>query len=188
VSAPRLKFPEQPLREPVPLEGFADRVRDAMGLRAQELEALNPEALDLAAQVVAALHDGLHGEATAHRGNRGANYFRQQLRGEHPISIEDLSRLALEAPVAVLGALTVLARELRYDLQPVAPTPSNNLHQELATFSRSAGSTAGGLADALADGRTTPEEARRELERLRAHKHDVARIEASLEAVLRTGE
>jgi len=87
-----------------------DRFRDALAVRCTELESSAPEALDLAAEVLAELHANLAGRASATAGARAPKYRREQLRGEHPITLEDLAALALEAGTALGPALDLLAR------------------------------------------------------------------------------
>ena len=87
-----------------------DRLRDALAVRCTELEMTRPEVLDLTAEVLAGLHVGMAGRASALAGNRAPKYFREQLRGEHAITLEDLCRLTREAPTVVGPALDLLAR------------------------------------------------------------------------------
>jgi len=87
-----------------------DRLRDALAVRCSELEMTRPEVLDLAAEVLAELHVHLAGRASALSGNRSAKYFREALRGEHALTLEDLARLAVDAGTALGPALDLLAR------------------------------------------------------------------------------
>ena len=87
-----------------------DRLRDALAVRCTELEMTRPEVLDLTAEVLAELHSHLAGRASALAGNRPPKYFRETLRGEHALTLEDLTRLAIDAPTALGPALDLLAR------------------------------------------------------------------------------
>lgn len=117
-----------------------DRLRDALALRCAEMEAAAPEALDLAAQVLAELHARLAGRASATAGTRAPKYRREQLRGEHPITLEDLAWLAQNAPTALGPALDLLAQPTGYRLiaREVANTPED-VHVALSQVMESAG-------------------------------------------------
>lgn len=110
--------------DPVPSPTTADRIRDAVSARCGRVEALDRghAALDLAALAIDALHANLNGQATCWRGPHSSEYWRQALRGEHPICIEDLARLAVdparEAHQALHDALAVLAGAIGYELVP----------------------------------------------------------------------
>lgn len=95
--------------EDVTVAPARERVRDALAVRCVELEATAPEVLDLVAEVLAELHARLAGRASSTSGARAAKYRREQLRGEHPITLEDLAALALEAGTALGPALARLA-------------------------------------------------------------------------------
>jgi hypothetical protein len=178
MSIPRLHVAAQPLRARVPLSPFADRVRDALSLRASEMDELCPEALDLAAELVAALHEQLLGRATECRGNRGAGYFRQALRGEHPLTLEDIARLALEEPEALVPALSILAARIGRQLAPaprMAPAA-----QAAADVASAAGEVSSGTLRALEDGVIDQAEAHALCPGVRRLADRVAILEASL--------
>ena len=123
----------------------ADRNRDAIADRCAELERDHPEAVDLAADVSAALHEQLTGRASEHAGNRPPKYFREQLRGAHALTLEDLCRLALHVPDAVVPALAVLARRMGYVLEAARPRQQ----AELLGFAGSASERFGALMKAI---------------------------------------
>lgn len=184
MSSARPKFPSQPMRERVPLSGYADRVRDAMALRCGELEQIKPEALDLAAAGVAAVHDALHGQATELRGARSAAYRRQQLRGEHGLTVEDLAQLALDAPESAIALLGVFARALGQELGPQQGT-ALELHEAKARLNEEHAHLQATMDRQMSDGGIDAEEARVSLERVRLLKDELAAIEASLLAAIR---
>lgn len=93
-----------------------ERFRDALAVRCQELEAARPEVLELVADVLCVGHARLSGRASALCGNRPAKYFREALRGEHAITLEDLCRLAIDAPTVVGPLLDVIAQPTGYRL------------------------------------------------------------------------
>jgi len=96
----------------------ADRLRDALAIRCGELEANRPEVLDLVAETLEILRGHLAGRAASLAGNRSAKYFREALRGEHALTLEDLARLAIDAPLGVSAALAKLARRAGYQMVP----------------------------------------------------------------------
>jgi hypothetical protein len=167
----------------VPLSPAADLVRQAVAERSQELDELCPAAVDIEAEVVAALHGKLHGtgDATALRGNRGPGYFRQQLRGEHPVTVGDLARLALDAPDAVVAALSILARHLGYDLAALDPTELT-LGAAAAGVARSAGDLQAEVIEATADGVVDEGERARLRSLVDSTQERVAELQAALDA------
>lgn len=142
-----------------------DRVRDTLAVRCAGMEATAPEALDLAAEVLSELHTRLAGRASALAGNRASKYFREQLRGEHAITLEDLARLALEAPTALGPALDVLARPTGYRLiaREVTAVP-DSVFEATAKMQETAGAFFAALTRALREGRAS-EDVKREAER-----------------------
>lgn len=134
----------------MPLSGAADLIRPVIAARREVLNTIRPEAIDLAAEFTAILHAQLHGRATCLHGDRGENYRRQQLRGEHPITVEDLGLLLLEAPGAVALALAPLAARAGYDLVPAAPVVPD-LEEATAAVAEMAGSVVAHVTRAGAD-------------------------------------
>ncbi len=132
-------------------------------------------------------HEALHGRATGHRGNRGAGYFRQQLRGEHPITLEDVSRLALEVPEALVPALGTLARALGRRLEPL-PLTDAGVGEAAAGLSEGAAPVVATALRALAnDGVVDAEEADEIRAALRPLKGQVAALESALARIDRPG-
>lgn len=115
--------PAQEPQEPLAAPGRLDRTPDELALRCGELELLDPEALDLAAELYVAIHEQLAGRATSLRGQRKPKYFREQLRAVHPLTVEDIARLIRTEPDALVPFVRLLARAVRYGLQPLRREP-----------------------------------------------------------------
>jgi hypothetical protein len=150
-----------------------------MALRCGELEQLLPEALDIAAAMVAALHDALHGQATELRGARSAGYRRQQLRGEHGVTLEDVSQLALDAPDAVVASVQVLARALGFSLQPVAAR-AVPVGEGIAGTAESSGRLVAMTQRASSDGAIDPEEQAQIEAEILQHEQRLEELRASV--------
>lgn len=134
----------------MPLSGAADLIRPVIAARRDVLNTIRPEAIDVAAEVTSILHAQLHGRATCLHGDRGENYRRQQLRGEHPITVEDLGLLVLEAPGAVALALAPLAARAGYELVPSSVVVPD-LGEATAAVAEMAGSVVAQVTRAGAD-------------------------------------
>src|SRR5687767_8463422 len=93
---------------------LTDAARDEIAARCVDLDRICPEAIDIAAEAVAALHETLNGHAIEYAGNRSASYFRRQIRGEEALTAEDLARLALQAPAALVAWLCPLLRAVAH--------------------------------------------------------------------------
>lgn len=89
-----------------------DLVRDRIALRCPRLDQIEPEALDLAADLVADLHREFLGDASqVSAGLRPPKYVGQQLRGdEHPITVEDLALWLVRHPARMRSFVTRAAR------------------------------------------------------------------------------
>lgn len=116
-----------------------DRVRDTLAGRCPEMEGSNPEALEITADVLAVLQAGLAGRASNLCGNRHPSYFREQLRGERPLTLEDLARLTAEAPTVLGPALDSLARLTGYRLVANDVPGPDSLAEALAQMQEIAG-------------------------------------------------
>ncbi len=97
-----------------------DRTRDELAVRCAEAELLDPESLDFAAELYVAIHEPLAGRATLLRGNRKPKYFREQLRGVHPLTVEDVARLLRTVPRDMQAFVRLLARAVGCGLVPLA--------------------------------------------------------------------
>ena len=136
-----------------------DRVRDALAERCVEMEREAPEALDLAAEVIAALHAHLAGRATGLAGTRSPKYRREQLRGEKCIAVEDLAWLALNAPTALASALGQLARPTGYRVVAEDVAGPDTVTEATAAMVESTSIVFAGVTRALEDGRIDQHEA-----------------------------
>lgn len=107
------------------LETDTDRVRDAIADRAQRLEARFPRAVDLAARFIVALRRPLVGVASVVAGTHAPEHWREALRGERSMKLEDVCRLAVserpEALRAFDAGLEILAETRGKALVPRRP-------------------------------------------------------------------
>ena len=158
-----------------------DRIRDALAIRCAEAEAHCPEALDLCAEALAALHDELSGCASEARirGPRAPKYHREQLRGEHATTVEDLARYSMEAPRALIAIVRVLALRCGHRVEPIDHIPVR-LSEASALVSERHSAVEASLHRAQDDGRVDPVEAGRIRAKLRGMKHAVTALDASL--------
>lgn len=83
--------------------GQAAEARERILARNERLERVCPDAVDLSAEAIAALHERLHGRAAEIAGDRSEKYFCALLRADKPITGEDLARLAIQAPADVVA-------------------------------------------------------------------------------------
>lgn len=159
-----------------------DAIRDRISARCGSLEALSPEALDLAAEIVAELHAALHGRAAVLAGHRSPAYRRKQLRGEeHALTIEDLAFLLVFVPASVRPAVAVMARACGDELQrATAIAPS--VGEALARVSEIAGALSAVGHRALEDGEISDAEDRDIEESLRTLEKRAAELRAAKDA------
>lgn len=165
--ASRRQEPEHPVSAPERV----DRTRDEIAVRAGELELTDPDALDLAAELYVAIHEQLAGRATELRGPRRPKYFREQLRGVHPLTLEDVARLALVVPAQLVPFVRRLATSVGCTLTPQRREVVN-LHEASARVAEMAGSTTAAVQRATADGEVDASEAsdiEAQIEALQAH-------------------
>lgn len=146
-----------------------DRTRDRLALRCQRLDEAAPEALDLAAEALTVLRERFRGRAAEVSGEHAPQYWRAVLRGDHALRLEDLSRLALEAPVDVALCLAVILGSCGYAVTPYRGDESG---ESLASRASRAVRAAADLVSAAMDG---PDEARvsTHLEHLKRSAADV---------------
>ena len=165
----------------VPLPPMAALTRDQIAQRRAELEEHAPEAIDLAARVLARMHEELSGSLSALSGDRTPRYRRGQLGGEHSLPLEDLVLLALRAPAAVATGLGVLLQAIDYRL----PGDVAGVGSEGADVARSAGRLTAAVIAAVEDGELSVEEAERLDAELVEHKRELAELEAAVEKARR---
>ncbi len=169
--APRLKVAPYRQADQVPTDELVAPVRDRLALERQRLDAVDPAALDLAAGILAVLHQDLRGElsAIAPALARTDRYLRGELLGEHGFPIEDVCALARCRPAAVARALRPLT------VTPKEAAPSEGLGSAGAALSEAGGVFLADLLRALEDGRLTLGEVaslERDLDHLEKHVRD----------------
>lgn len=126
-------------------------IRDRLALERQRLDAVTPEALDLAAELLYSLHQSLRGEMAtlAPLVGRTDRYLRGELLGERTLPVEDLCGLAVLRPRAVSAAVG------RILVEEPDPTERVSLGEAGAHLARSVAELLGALLVALDDGRVT---------------------------------
>ena len=187
MGTPRLRFPRLQRRlsgerAPLPLSTAAEAIRANLADRCHQLAELDPRSLDLAAMVLAVLHEGCRGRMTELRGTSVPEHRRRQLLGRDGLQVEALCYLAVHAPDAVTAALEPLAAEVGHRLEPLEPDVAASVGVELAHLVRAAGDVIGGIATRLEDG-LSPEEATEADALLHNLKQQMVELEASLHAV-----
>ena len=168
--APRLKVAPPPRADQVPTDELAAPVRDRLATERQRLDAINPRALDAAAEALALLHDDLRGELAtlAPSVARTARYLRGELLGEHGLPIEDLFALALRRPEAVARALSML-------VPPTDVVDQMTIGEAGADLAKDGAEFASDLMRGLEEGRLTLGEIaslERDLDQLERHVRD----------------
>ncbi|MGD1146945.1 MAG: hypothetical protein ABR961_03210 [Thermoanaerobaculaceae bacterium] len=154
-------------------------IRERLAMERQRLDALAPEVLDLAAEVLQALHAGLCGQMSALRGDRTERYRRGQLIGENSLPIEDFVFLLAQGGERAVGALDLLAAALGFDLVP-EDQPSETVTEANADLMRDLGEFEARLGQALASGVLTVERRAELLQPLRRMVQDVGHLEPAL--------
>ena len=164
-----------------PPSDSVDQVRRRIASRCERFAPSAPAAVDLAAAVIAAIAGQLRGSVSRLSGPRGARYVRGQFEGTRALPLEDLCRLAIEAPRALTAGLAVLARACGQRLVPSAPALKPVLLTIADLHSDTAAAT--GIAlKALEDARLTAVEKRAVLARLDALARRVAEMSRAVEA------
>jgi hypothetical protein len=135
-------------------------IRAHLALRREQLAEYNPAALDVAAEVLAAIHGAGDRHAAALRADKTDRYRRAQLWGEHGLPLEDLAAIALESPEGrevVLAGLRVFASALGCALGP-AGDAGEDFPRALAACAKEFGEAIAAGVEAGADGAYDPEE------------------------------
>lgn len=169
---------------PDPQESPADQIRDRIAARSQRMDARYPKALDLEASVTEALHRSLHGVASLTAGTHAPEHWREALRGQRPIQVADLCRLATEpgreGREAVRAAVRVLAEAVGLEVGPASGRDDRGLIVEAAEVATAASRLVLAVGEALADGGVEPQERAVLLDHAQAVKREVADVEAAL--------
>jgi hypothetical protein len=130
--------------------------------------------------MLAALRPGLLGRAAALRGDRSESLFRRILAGKRALSLEDMARLALEAPRALVPPLAVLARALGYRLVRVErPAMTVPLAAACGRFLVSAAEAGAAIVESIARDRERQDRAALEAQ-LEAHGRAVDALQLEL--------
>lgn len=186
MATARVRFPRfnsRPAgeRAPLPLSPAAIAIRENLAERRQGLAELEPRALDLAARVLAGIHEATCGHMTELRGSCSPEYRRRQLLGRDGLAVEDVAYLALHAPEAVTAGLAAMAAALDQRLEPCEPDGDAPVPVALAHAVQSSGALVAGIVARLQDGLTGDEAVECD-----ALLHDFKEVLASLEAALHT--
>jgi hypothetical protein len=137
---------------------FREKVRDAIARRCPGGERCTPEAHEIEADLIVALHSELNGCAEATRGHRSADYWRKALRGEdHPPTTCDLARVADEKPLAIVAACNVLLSRAGYVAVPDDAVPID-IHEATAKSGEAHARTVSAVLRAVSDGEITEAE------------------------------
>lgn len=184
MAVPRFSFPRLQRRPsdkaaPLPLSPVAVAIRENLAERRHGLADLDPRALDLAAQMLAGIHEVLNGRMTELRGCGSPEYRRRQLLGRDGLPIEDLAYLALHAPEAVVPLLRILGRAVGCTVTADEPEQAAGVATELAGVETAFGESIAAITEHLEDG-LTPEEACA----CDAYLHNLERHVKALEAAL----
>lgn len=175
----RANVGRRPMVEPVPLSPAAALIRSRIALRREDLEEFCPDAIDVAAELTASIHQALHGEATAHRGDRTPRFWRGVLTGDHELGVCDLARLSIERPDAVRPAVSILALTLGCRLESLGAAVGS-IAAEAADVVES-GSRLGATVLRAPDGDVyTPAEIDELLRQLAEHKREVVELETAI--------
>ena len=187
MGTPRLRFPRAYRHAPghpaqLPVSAAAEAIAENIRERCGQLAELEPHAVNLAAIVLAALHEGCRGRMTELRGTHSPEYRRRQLLGRDGLQVEGLCYLAVNAPEAVAAALQPLMMQIGYRLDPVEPEEAASVPVELAHLVRSSSEVVAGLTTRLEDG-LSAEEACEADALVHDLKTEIAKLEAAVHAV-----
>lgn len=136
------------------MNGHAALVRERLESRRAQLAAVAPEAVTLAADALAAMHDAAHGHAASVRAEKTPRKRIAQLMGERALAVEDLAAIALandHGRAAVLAGLRVLAMALGHEVRPVLAPPTG-LHEAVAVGMERCARAFADVTRAAADG------------------------------------
>lgn len=174
------------LPETAPGSELHDVFRDRIASRSLRLDAAQPRAVDLEALVVEALHAELHGVAGLLAGPYSEDNWRSKVRGEKPLSLGDLCRLATdptrEARAGALAAVSTLAAALGCRIETTSRSTAADLANAASEAAAEATGTLGDVARALQDGHVSGIEAAA----LRSRAAKLVQVAVALERVVLT--
>jgi hypothetical protein len=166
---------------------FRDRVRDAIARRCPGGERCCPEAHEVEADFVVALHSELAGCAESTRGHRSADYWRKALRGEeHPPTSCDFSRVSVEKPLAIVAACNVLLRRAGYVAVPDDAMPID-IHEATAKSGEAHARTVSAVLRAVSDGEISEAEDEEIEQAIALEERKLAGLRAAKNAARRRG-
>jgi hypothetical protein len=164
-----------------PLEDLTAHFRRAIAARSRRADVLFPEACDLEATVLDAIHREIHGAAPALAGVHSPARWREALRGERGFPLADICRLAVtpgrEARQAVQAALQLLQSAVDDHRARAGVT----LAGRVSDLAGAAMALLGELARANEDGRLDSFEQLRLSRKLEAVEHSLRDVRALLE-------
>lgn len=174
---------------PVPMRGSAALIADHLRLRRPGLWEHNRSACELAAAVLAEIHEAARGHVAALRADRSARYRDGQLTGERQLGVEDLAAVALESEqgrASVLAGLRVLLSAFGRDVVE-RDQPTGSVAQHLGTMAQAAARITAAVALVLEDGRVEPHEVAGLGAQFAELQAEVARCERALCSAARLG-
>lgn len=142
------------LRRQVPLTGESAAARARLKDARADLHDYNGAALDLAAEVLAAMHLVAKGRVPDLRCDRLPRYRDGQFLGQYGMPVEDLAAIALESELGrevVLAGARVLLAAIGHQVTPIA-APATSVHEALALLSERATAVVATGVRAVADG------------------------------------
>ncbi len=187
MGCPRLHVAAPPERAPERLTASAALIRSRIAYHRAELDEHRPEAVDLAAESLAAGHSAAWGRMAELRGSRTARYREAQLAGEHGLPLEDIACIALEAPDVARALLAPLVMAVGCRMEPLV-ADVGGLADEAADVAESGGRLSATITRALDDGRISPEEAAAIDAELTAHELEVSDLRAAVAQTRRVGK
>lgn len=174
---------------PVPMNGAAALISDHLRLRRPGLWEHNRSACELAAAVLAEIHEASRGHVAALRADRSARYRDGQMTGERQLGVEDLAAVALESRQgreAVLSGLRVLLSAFGLDVLE-RDSHTGTVAQHLGQMATAAGRIVSAVALVLEDGRIEPHEAAGLGAEFAALKANVQRLEHAINSTATLG-
>lgn len=147
---------------PVPLSASAALVLQTLRERRQGLASHNTAGLEVAAAMLAAMHEAAHGHVAALRADRSTRYRDKQLMGTRELGVVDLCAIAFEdderGRVVALAGLAILAQALGQTLQP-CDARVEALHESKAQAGEVVAHLHAEIDRAMADHQVDPHEA-----------------------------
>ncbi len=173
----------------VPMSGAAALIADHLRLRRPGLCEHNRAACELAAAVLAEIHEAARGHVAALRADRSARYRDGQFVGERQFGVEDMAAVALEdeqGKAAVVAGLRVLLAGLGLEVVE-RDASSGSVAENLGVMATAAGRMVAAVALVLEDGRVEAHEAAALRSEFATLKAGVQRLEHALNSAASVG-